>query len=204
MSLKRKFTIEQREILIGLLLGDAHLETRSGGKTFRIKFEQSLKHKDYIHTIFEIFKEWVSNPPKEKSSVRNGKIFKKIWFQTESCGELRFYGQSFYRDKKKVVPKLIHRLLTPRALAFWYMDDGLIKSKQSKGLILNTQSFSFNEVEKLCEVLNSKFRLISKPRRQRDGWQIYISGRSYERFRELVDPFMHSSMMYKIPPSRLT
>lgn len=200
----RKFSKEQREILIGMLLGDAHLETSSNGKTYRLKVEQSIKHKEYVGNLFEIFKEWVTSPPKERVSVRGGKESRKIWFQTESVGELRFYGQLFYREKKKVVPKLIHRWLTPRALAFWYMDDGSIKSKQSKAVVLNTQGFSLNEVEKLCDVLSSKLGLDSKPRRQRDGWQIYISGRSYERFRELVNPFIHSSMMYKIPPSRLT
>jgi hypothetical protein len=34
---------------------------------------------------------------------------------------------------------LIRRWLTPKSLAYWYMDDGSFKSKSSKGTILNTQ-----------------------------------------------------------------
>ena len=37
------------------------------------------------------------------------------------------------------------------------MDDGSIKSKQSKGVLFNTQSFTLNEVKLLCTVLLSKF-----------------------------------------------
>nr|NIQ06013.1 hypothetical protein [Candidatus Korarchaeota archaeon] len=31
----------QREILVGLLLGDGHLETQNNGRTFRLKVEHS-------------------------------------------------------------------------------------------------------------------------------------------------------------------
>lgn len=132
---------------------------------------------------------------------------REAWaFSTISHGSLRFYGKGFYRDGKKVVPKTIHRLLTPRGLAYWYMDDGSIKSKQSKGVILNTHSFSLKEVERLCEALQAKMSILATPRPQRVGGevrhQIYISGRSYERLSELVSHFILPEMMYKFPPPR--
>ncbi len=43
-----KLTKEQREILIGVLLGDAHLETRDNGQTYRLKFAQSVDHQPYL------------------------------------------------------------------------------------------------------------------------------------------------------------
>ena len=66
------------------------------------------------------------------------------------------------------------------------MDDGSIKSKQSKGVLLNTQSFTLKEVELLCTVLLSKFGVEGSPRRTPSeekkgaGWQIYISGKCYQ------------------------
>ena len=35
-----KLTRTQREVLVGLLLGDGHLETQNGGRTYRLKIEQ--------------------------------------------------------------------------------------------------------------------------------------------------------------------
>ena len=48
-----------QEILVGLLLGDACLETQNGGRTYRLKIEQSARHAPYVHHIHELFSEWV-------------------------------------------------------------------------------------------------------------------------------------------------
>jgi hypothetical protein len=37
------------------------------------------------------------------------------------------------------------------------MDDGSIKSKQSKGVLLNIQGFSLKDVTFLCKVISKKF-----------------------------------------------
>lgn len=193
---KLKLSDLQREILVGVLLGDAHLETRSNGRTFRIKFEQSIKKNEYMIHLYEVFKEWTSQAPKEKRQ--------NVYFQTISHPVFRFYGHQFYKEKKKVVPKQLFRWLTNRSFAYWYMDDGSIKSKESKGLVLNTQAFTLQEVETLCRIIGKKFGFQAKPRRQLEGYQVYISGRSYNDFVKSVVPFVHPSMMYKIPAARKT
>jgi hypothetical protein len=43
----------------------------------------------------------------------------------------------------KIVPSNIQNLLTPRALAYWIMDDG---SLQNKGLHLNTYGFTDQDI----------------------------------------------------------
>jgi len=197
-KLHLKLTNFQREILVGIILGDAHLETRNHGATYRVKFEYSAKHREYVEHLYEIFKEWVLTPPQEKIDATH----KNLWFQTMSHAAFRFYAHQFYDGRKKCVPKNIHRFLTSRNIAYWFMDDGSIKSRESKGIIFNTQGFERREVEHLAEVLSSKFDLKAKPRKQDDGWQIYISGTSYERFREIVDPHILDSMRYKIPNPR--
>ena len=189
-----KLSEVQREILVGTILGDAHLETRTKGATYRVKFEQSSEKKDYIEHLFEIFE------PLTKSGLRTNRG--NICFQTTTSAVFKFYGQQFYRDSRKIVPKLIAKWLTPRALSYWYMDDGSMKSSQSKGVILNTQSFTLSEVERLCQAIQSNFGLQVQPRRQKEGHQIYVSGNSFEDFVKLTEPYIHSSMRYKIPSAR--
>src|SRR5690606_15496728 len=87
-----KLSAVQREVLVGILLGDAHLEERPGGRVFRVKIEQSIGHAAYVHHLFEIFREWVVSPPRERAKkIGNG----NIGFQTVSHGAFRFYAQQF-------------------------------------------------------------------------------------------------------------
>lgn len=194
----------QKEVMVGILLGDAHLETQNKGITFRLKIEQSSAHRAYVTHLFTIFEEWVRTPPKRKEVRSKHTVSENYCFQTLSHGSFRFFAQQFYRGKRKCVPSQIHRWLTPCALAYWYMDDGSVKSAQSKGVIFNTQGFSLKEVERLCAVLLESFRLDAKPRKQSDGHQIYLSGRSFEGFCDLVSPHLIDEMRYKLPKARLT
>ncbi len=94
--------------------------------------------------------------------------------------------------------------MTARSVAYWFMDDGSVKSRESKGVVFNTQGFVLNDVERLCDALRSRFGLEAEPRMQKEGFQIYVSGTSFERFREIVDPFVIASMRYTIPSDRKT
>lgn len=199
-----KLSKRQREVLIGTLLGDACLETSNNGRTYRLKIEQGEIHRDYLYHLYMLFEEWVLSPPRERQIICRGHTSLSLAFSTISHTSFRFYAHQFYGARGRKVPKLIHRWLTSVSLAYWYMDDGSIKSKESKGVILNTQSFSRVEIKQLIQVLESVFRLQAKERKQREGYQIYISGHSYERFREIIGPHVVDSMWYKMPPPRRT
>lgn len=199
-----KLSQKQREILVGVLLGDAHLETQNQGRTYRLKIEQSLKHQDYVQHLYEVFKPWVLTLPQLKEKSSRGYTSWNYWFQTVSHGAFRFYAHQFYVDRQKRVPRLIHRWLTSCALSYWFMDDGSIKSRQSKGLLFNTQGYPHSDVQRLVDVLQVNFGLQAKPRKQKEDFQIYISGKSYEHFRELVEPYLIATMRYKLPNARTT
>jgi len=47
----------QTEASIGLILGDASLQTQNNGKTYRIKFEWGDKNKAYINHVYNLFDE---------------------------------------------------------------------------------------------------------------------------------------------------
>lgn len=187
-----KLTQAQRETLVGILLGDAHLETQNRGRTYRLKIEQSDKHAAYVQHLYQVFEAWVLTPPQQKP---NG----NWWFQTVSHGAFRYYAQQFYRDGRKVVPALIHRMLKPRSLAYWFMDDGSIKDRNAKAVILNTQGFTQSDVARLAQTLSEKFALETYLRRQAEGYQVVIRGASLERFLELTEPYLIPEMRYKLP-----
>lgn len=202
-KLKKNLSLSpaQREVLVGLLLGDGCLETLDG-RTYRLKIEQSKAHQPYVDHLYHLFEGWVLTPPQIRQVVSRGQASENVAFQTVSHSALRFYAHQFYHDGRKRVPELIHRWLTPRALSYWFMDDGSIKSRESKGVVLNTQAFASVGVDRLIQCLQEKFELQATIRKQRDGCQIQISGNSFEKFAALVGPYVIPEM--KLPSPRRT
>jgi hypothetical protein len=193
-----KLTDYQRQIIIGLLLGDGHLETSNNGRTYRLKIEHTYWQKEYTDWLYQIFKDWVLTPPQAKQQTVNGVSYKKYWFSTLSHGAFRFYAQQFYSHKHKILPKLIHKWLTPVVMAVWFMDDGSIKSKRHRALILNTQSFTLSECQRLARIIKDQFGVEMILRKQRNLHQLLVTSQTVEKFVEIINPYILPSMRYKL------
>lgn len=191
----------QREIVVGLLLGDGHLESQDGGRTYRLKIEHGIAQRAYVDWLDDMFRDWVRTPPQRRSIVlqATGKRYEKYWFNTLSVAPFRFYAQQFYRDGRKVVPKLIHRWLTPLALAIWYMDDGSVKSSAHATVLFNTHAFERMDLVRLQRAFDRRYGIATTLRRQREGMQIYLLSKTIETFRQMIVPFILPSMQYKLP-----
>lgn len=179
-------------------MGDGHLESRTKGKTYRLKIEHSISQKAYVDWQYQKLANLVGTPPRVKFKSRYGRESQNYEFSTLSSPSLRFFGQSFYQDGKRKVPRIIKRLLTPLALAVWFMDDGSIKSNHHRALILNTQCFSESDLKKLQDALFEKFGIETVLRKQKEGKQIYILSQSVEKFIEIISPNLLPSMKYKL------
>lgn len=177
-----KLTKRQREIITGLLLGDGHLETQNSGRTFRLKVEHSLNQEDYLFFLYKELKNLCSSEPKIKIR-ENGQ--KSIYFNTVSLGSLRFYAQQFYPERKKVIPKIIKKILTPLSLAIWYGDDGSRKSLKHKTYNIHSLGYTKSDLEKITKVIFEKFGVVTSLHRQKDKyWRIYIKSESAKYFKE--------------------
>jgi hypothetical protein len=77
------------------------------------------------------------------------------------------------------------------------MDDGG-KSVHNQ-TILHTRAFSKEDVEYLQTVLNKNFELITRlEEKTPDQWVIYIPVRQKIKLKDIVGPYMHKSMLYKL------
>ena len=201
--LQRKLSKIQREIVVGILLGDGNLRCNKLKTKFSLRILQSEKHKNYVFHLYEIFKEFTITPPKNAiffDSRFKEKKYSRWYFNTVSHSCFRFYYHQFYKNNKKIVPKLIHRWLTPRSIAYWYMDDGSLKWKEkSLGVRFCTDNFSILEVNTLLSVLKEKYNLKCSKQKNRKSFRIYISSESYTDLNTLIFPFLIPSMIYKFP-----
>lgn len=193
-----KLSAKQKDVLVGLLLGDGHIELSLNRKSARLKVEYSVKNFDYVEFLHKIFKSFVRMNPRIRTIKGFGKNFDRVGFATLSLPEFLFYRNLFYKNKTKIVPKNIKKLLTNIGLAVWFMDDGSYKSKECKGKLLCTHNFTSREILLLCQVLDHNFGLRAIPRRQKDGTEIYIRASSYERLKTILSPFMVESFSYKL------
>lgn len=188
---------EQHETLIGLLLGDAHLELAQNGKSARLKIEYSKKSEFYIEHLHKIFESLHPGPIRDALGEKKTNLA----FSTKYSIPLLEYHQRFYSEKKGI-PQDIGNDFTARSFAYLYMDDGGIKSKESKGVYINTYCFPKDQQEDFCEILQRKFQLEAKVVEDRGSPRIYISGNSYETLVALLEPYILSTFQYKIPPPR--
>lgn len=200
---KQKYVLnlEQKEALVGIILGDGYLDRAKSSFNTRLRIEQAYPvKKDYLMSVFELYKPLVIKDPKiieRKPDKRTGKIYKSIAFRTSSFNCLNEYHDLFYNNKVKRVPEDIYKLLTARGLAYWIMDDGG-KSIYNQ-TILHTRSFSKDEVIILQDVLRTNFKLKSRiEEKVNNQWVIYIPVKQEYSLKDIVKPYMHESMLYKI------
>lgn len=205
-----KLNTIQKEILVGTLLGDATI-AKSKPIALNVKFEQKLANEEYVNHLYEIFEPYVGTPPKVRTIIGGGaKDRQSIWFRTYRHIDFKFYYDLFYIKtaprvdlRKKRVPKLIHKFLTPRALAYWFMDDGSYyynKSKTTKQKVyyFNTQSFSYEDIKILKKALKLNFNFDTNIYKDRTYYLLYIQPQSKDDFINLIKSFVIETFDYKL------
>lgn len=148
-----------KEMLIGTILGDAHLGRTGLNKAF-ITFEQSIKKNDYLNHLYSLVNQENLALEKPKSYSRTDSRYnvtnQSIYFRTKSLEKLKPLADLFL-DKKnnKIIPVNIADYLTSRSLAFWIMDDG--QAVKRGGVTLCTDSYKPEEISLLKFSLENKF-----------------------------------------------
>ena len=189
------------DIIFGSLLGDGHAERRIIGNGTRLTFYQEGTHVSYLlwlHSLFSELGYCSSNVPEIQTRLGSKGIVRKIIrFRTWTFSSFNWIHDLWYINGVKVIPSNIGDFLTPLALAIWIMDDG---GKVNQGLKLSTNSYTYSECLFLVKVLYDNFNLKASVQSTgvSDQYQIYIWKESLPLLREIVLPYVHSSMKYKL------
>ncbi len=186
----------QRELLVGLLLGDGHLETRDAGRTYRLKVEHGAAQREYLEWLAREFQEWILSGRYEKR--RGEKVV--YGFTTVNHPAFRFYGAQFYRDGRKRIPPLIKRLLTPLALAIWFLDDGSAKSSKHRSLVIHSLGYTHKELV-LAQDAIERLGVSSALHKQRKGsFRLYFPRESAQHIANFARPILKDvpTLAYKV------
>ena len=203
---------EIKEIMIGSLLGNLHIE-RSKWKNkegsiiegnSRLLFKQEDTNVEYLMWIWKKFSSngFVSTK-KPKLYIRiskNNKVRYYYKLNSYSFVELNNYYNRFYISTSsgekniKVVPKDLDKDFTSLSLAVWFMDDGCISGE---GLKLNTNKYKKEEVEYLSiNILKNLFNIVSSVNKlgNKDQYIIYIHKESKKEFIKLISSHLTEGM----------
>lgn len=182
------FSAEQEQILLGSLLGDGCIVSRTSRNPV-------YKETHSIHQLAYI--EWKASKLKPfVKDVRIGHKGTQAYITSVALPQLKFYYNVFYHKKKRIPVEALH-WLDDLAVAVWYMDDGSI-SRNSKQVRIATHGFGLAETRMLQGWMAAKYGI---------DFYVYESGgypvmtlqkRHNSQFLNLVGPHIVSSMRYKL------
>lgn len=184
----------QKQVLIGTVLGDGHLNN-NGGINTRFVLAHSPKQKELSENIFNIFKNLnavLEYRKTKKLDIRNNKFYELYWVRIPANPCLNIYYNSFYKNKKKRIPFDLFYNFTEVSLAYLFMDDG---SKTTSGYIISTNCFTTEDINKFKDFLYNKWGLETSVFKNN---QIYIKANSVKLFNYLISPYILNCCKYKL------
>lgn len=200
-----EITSIQTQVLLGKLLGDGSFHPRKrktenswDSKKANIQFSHKQTHMEYVNWT----KQWLGNISVNScvdDFPRYGNtIMVKSW--TINTHSIYNQFQDMIVNGVKTVPEWIIDVATPVTLAFWYMDDGNLNhsANQQDRMIISVCGFD----EDSCKVLQSlllKFGIVSTIHSSTGYRYLYINHENANNLSELIAPYIHESMKYKLP-----
>jgi LAGLIDADG DNA endonuclease family len=198
--------------IVGNLLGDGFAEKRNNATRFHI--HMSSKNADYIFSLHLFFAQKgycsLEKPKVKKQIGKNNRVYYSIKFRTFSFRSLNYLYDAFYENQiklqtqnlekrwnvyKKVIPENICNLLTEKAFAIWFMDDG---GKTNQGYKISTESFSYKHHIILQQAIFQKFNVQCSIQKHKQKFILYFKKKDKEKLSKIIKPHMYTSMYYKI------
>lgn len=196
-------TLWKNEIIIGLLLSDAHLRSIKDGQNSCFVLDIQERDKEIINLVVEFFSDLGIGSCVDRQ-LHNGKHW-SIRITTYRNYAFTLLRKLWYPEEKKIVPKTVK--LTPKSVAYWFMGDGSSYWKKhsikKSYITFFTDGFQQVDVLKLKKSLEKNIGInginIRKLKTPRKGYRIELS-QSYEveKLMILMEPHMLKCFKYKI------
>ena len=197
---------QQVEVVLGSLMGDGALSPNLRGRSgTRFRMGHGAQQAAYLDWKMSL----LENIPHGRTSNAKGAVFADFTPLPE-LAELREIV--YFGDGKKHLTWDYLKSLTPLALAVWYMDDGCF-TVRSKGVQERTrggtgrieicvEAMSPGSRDRIASYLRDAHRLDVKltSRGARKVSVLQFTTAASAEFQELVAPYVHPSMDYKLLP----
>ena len=161
---------QQKQILIGSLLGDGSLSYSKNSNCYMYSEEHCPKQKDYLLWKNKVFRFNINE--EEKEIYKTNRVFK-------------YYRELFYPNGKKIITREILDKLEPLGLAVWFMDDGFYNYRLNN-LSISTHCFGLEGNQIIQQYFKEKWDIDSKIIKiaKEKGYTAYLNGREIKSLRD--------------------
>lgn len=179
---KVPFTQEQRDAIIGILLGQGHVKKH--GNSYRIDIKYPESKKELLFWYKTILGNFVNVIYKNNNS-------NNFSLQTATHNELSFFYKLFYENHKKIVREQLFNYVTPLSLAIWFSDQGEIKNHLT--MKFNSNKLSKSDHEILQYILKVKFNVRTKIcayiRNNIEYYYLSVNKENSEKLTQIIKPY---------------
>lgn len=188
-------TSQQKQLLLGTLLGDGNLSKPSLRPRYRAIHGDPQK--DYLFHKYSILQPLVGTPPKPRV---NGGYGTTSWSFTTLTTELftPFWELCYPNGKKRLSSQWLEQLST-EGLAWLWMDDGSVS--RSSGSI-HLESMTKEENQLMANWLTARGYEASVSRAKDRYWYVRLNLAGLRKLTQDIQPYVHDSMQYKLEVAR--
>jgi DNA-binding CsgD family transcriptional regulator len=189
-------TDRQLSIIVGSLLGDASLRKSNINPIFNC--EHGIKQLEYCKWKAKELESLGSKFSTSKRKTVDPRT--SIYYESAICrlpanpALLKLYS-CLYVEGRKTITKEYLQYFNELSLAVMFMDDGY---KLGKTIGIATNCFIVEELALLNDFFSEKFGIVFNITKSNT---LYLPSAQYPAFEELVLPYMHKDLMYKLSVS---
>jgi recombination protein RecA len=204
----RKLSDQQWQVVLGSLMGDGSLSpNRRGRRGVRFYMGHGAEQHEYLDWKVSL----LGNIGVSRRENAQGAVFADFTPLPELA---ELHDTVYLLPGRKTLTEEYFKALTPLSLAIWFMDDGSF-TLRSKGLQQRTaggsgrvqfciEAMSEGTRDRLVDYLSDNYGLDVSWRRAGAAQQAVLTftTESSKKFLELVAPYVHPSMDYKLLPGQ--
>lgn len=193
-------TRKQKDIVIGMILGDAYLQ-KTGKQNARLRLEQGISQRNYLEWKVEQLQNYFQSNIKvlERKNPVWKKTYKYVRIQSTASPDLGKLRSIFYNNSQKIIPKTIMVLFkSTLSLAVWFMDDGYYYHRDEMAY-LYIPNFNKDSKRYLIEMLKKNFNLLPMLKEKKKGSVLIFSVMETQKLISLIQKHIILSMRYKLP-----
>lgn len=192
----------KKSLLIGLVLGDGHLNTNSG---VALEIEHGAKQKFYLDYKNKLLASLLN--------CKECKEYHRVKANTYKISKghryFRILHKWLYKGKEKHFSKKILSYLTPEAIALWWMDDGThsVECQHTKGVVsshkfalytFTNEEDTQNIIDFFKEKYDIKFYPIKRVLKNEIRYYLQCRTKEGRKLSNLLRPYIIPGMEYKI------
>jgi len=182
------------DVICGTVLGDGHLNRTSS----HLSFAHSPAQAEYARFKADLLAQLEPRVMSVAQRLVPGgpRSYQAVHVRTRAHRALRLLRNEFYGPRKGA-PFWIAHALSPRMLAFWFMDDGYMRIRPGRRPLAEIAAVGFSDEDR--SVLALGLAGLGLPAKVSRG-RIYFDVPTSRELSELIAPFVPPAMRYKLDP----